>query len=266
MSAPKTLRILTLNTWKNDGDYPARLEAMGKGLLALAPDIILLQEVFRTADGMADTGRHLANALGLELIYAPARSKLRMWEGKPALTESGLAILVRGSSIKHHIMPLPGEESGGERIALLALLKVDDITLSIGCLHLSHLRNDDAGRREQLGAVLGNPFWSQKTMLRVLGGDFNAARGSTVFSELEDHPLFIISDVFAPSVTPPPTHPLPPIEGRGRAIDRLLILTPRPDEKPLMPVHAGLGLNVPVGGIWPGDHAAVYADFIIPTP
>lgn len=74
MPRPDRMRIATLNTWKNEGDLSARLAAMAAGLRVLAPDVLLLQEVFRTADGAADTGRDLAAALGLALAYAPARA------------------------------------------------------------------------------------------------------------------------------------------------------------------------------------------------
>ena len=34
------LRIVTLNTWKGDGAYRARLEAMAVGLATLQPDLV----------------------------------------------------------------------------------------------------------------------------------------------------------------------------------------------------------------------------------
>ncbi|MGH7946159.1 MAG: endonuclease/exonuclease/phosphatase family protein, partial [Opitutaceae bacterium] len=139
----RRLRIVTLNTWKNEGDHPARVRAMGEGLRALQPDIVLLQEVFRTGDGVVDTGRSLAGALGLALAHAPARAKTRRWAGREVSSEAGLAVLARGEIGRRDRLSLPSDERGGERIALFA-----DVTCEGGakafvcCTHLSHLRGD----------------------------------------------------------------------------------------------------------------------------
>ena len=114
-----TVRCLTLNTWKNAGDYAARLRAMGAGLAALRPDVVLLQEVFRADAEGADTARFLGEQLGLAVAYAPARAKMRSWHGCDVPSESGLAILVRGTVLASQRLPLPSDEAGGERIALL---------------------------------------------------------------------------------------------------------------------------------------------------
>ena len=65
------MRIVTLNTWKNEGDYARRLPLMRDGLAALSPDVVCLQECF-VADGF-DTAAFLAAELGLHLYAAPAR-------------------------------------------------------------------------------------------------------------------------------------------------------------------------------------------------
>src|SRR5882724_10070526 len=93
----RPLRFVTLNTWKNEGDYFVRMRAMIVGLRALEPDVVLLQEVFRTADGTVHTARSLADALSLTMAYAPARAFPRPWQGGKVQSESGLAILLRGT-------------------------------------------------------------------------------------------------------------------------------------------------------------------------
>jgi len=40
------VRIVALNTWKNEGDYRRRLRLMRDGLAELAADVICLQEAF----------------------------------------------------------------------------------------------------------------------------------------------------------------------------------------------------------------------------
>ena len=121
-----TVRCITLNTWKNAGDYPARLRAMGAGLAVLRPDVVLLQEVFRADAEGADTARFLGEQLGLAVAYAPARAKMRSWRGCDVASESGLAILVRGTVLASEQLPLPSDEAGGERIALLVRARLEN--------------------------------------------------------------------------------------------------------------------------------------------
>lgn len=263
MTTSRPLRVLTLNTWKNDGDYAARIIALAAGLRALAPDVVLLQEVFRVSEptAEADTARTLAKALGLTMVYAPARAKPRLWRGHPVASESGLALLVRGEIHAHHTLQLPSTTAGGERIALLARAVVVGRTITAACVHLSHLRGDDAGRRAQLDQVLADPVWLTPADLRVLGGDFNATRESEVCRHLNNHPTLDLAEAFAPLAIPPPTHPMPPTPGRGRAIDLLYALTPRPFGTSPAAIRAGIGLDSPLENVWPSDHAAVWADF-----
>ncbi len=263
MTTTRSLRILTLNTWKNDGDYPARIIAMSAGLRELDPDVVLLQEVFHVSEpaAEADTARALAEALGLTTVYAPARAKPRLWRDRSLPSESGLAVLVRGEILAHHTLQLPSTPAGGERIALLASAVVRGCTVTAACVHLSHLRGDDAGRRAQLDQALADPVWFSPADLRVLGGDFNATRESAVCSHLNNHPTLDLAEAFASLASPPPTHPLPPVPGRGRAIDLLYSLKPRQFGTAPAPIRVGIGLDSPVGNVWPSDHAAVWADY-----
>jgi endonuclease/exonuclease/phosphatase family metal-dependent hydrolase len=164
------LRIVTLNTWKNDGDYGRRLPLMRDGLAALAPDVICLQECF--AAGRADTAAWLADALGLELHAAPARAKPRWHEGRACPSTSGLAILVRGAaaSARH---PLPGHPADGERIAQRLDLVREDRPLRILNLHLTHLRDAPGLRARQLAEALD---WARADLAGglVVAGDLNA--------------------------------------------------------------------------------------------
>jgi endonuclease/exonuclease/phosphatase family metal-dependent hydrolase len=89
------MRIVSLNTWKCDGPYRQRLGLMAEELAALAPDVLLLQEVFATEDGHADTAAFLAQALAMHVIVSPARRKHRLFEGQSRL--GSLQIRLRGS-------------------------------------------------------------------------------------------------------------------------------------------------------------------------
>lgn len=255
------MRVVTLNTWKNERDLPSRLHAMAEGLEALSSDVVLLQEVFVAPSAGIDTGSALARRLGLTRAYAPARMKPRLWAGRSVESEAGLAVLVRGTVEQTERLPLPSDEAGGERIALLVEAIVDDCRLTVGNVHLSHLRGDDARRREQLATVLASPAWRRPAAWRVLGGDFNATMDSPAFAELACRPGLEVRSVFPSGRTAPPTHPLPPrAERPGRTIDFLLTVS-GPGERPPAVLRAGVALDSPsTGGTWPSDHAAVFAD------
>lgn len=260
MENPPPVRVVTFNTWKNDGDYAARLDAMAAGLRALVPDVLLLQEVFRTADGAADTGRSLAHALGLALAYAPARRKPRRWRGDEVDSESGLAVLVRGEIERVERLELSSDPRGGERIALLAdACLPDGRRLLVGCAHLSHVRDDSAGRRRQLETILAHPRWREPAHVRVLGGDFNATADRPELAWLGASGDLAIADVCDGAGVRRSTHPVPARAGRaGRCIDFLFTVTPRGGVAPRV-LNAGVALDAPVDGVWASDHAAVFA-------
>jgi len=265
MTSVSAVRILTLNTWKNEGPYVSRLRAMASGLRALAPDVVLLQEVFRTAGGEAHTSVALADALGMVHAYAPGRSKLRSWQGRDVPSESGLAILARGPLTRVERRVLPSDDAGGERIVLLVEARIRGLTLLAGCVHLSHLRGDDARRREQLDAVLANPRWSEPADVRVMGGDFNATAGSPALAGLAAHPTLRITDVLAGGPAAPATHPLPPRGMHpGRTLDFLFTISRHAEPGPAVR-SAGVALAAPVDGVWPSDHAAVWAEIAPPA-
>ena len=60
------MRLVSLNTWKAEGDYPKRVRAMADGLASLSADVIALQEDLRTSDGLTHTalsaGAHAVDA------------------------------------------------------------------------------------------------------------------------------------------------------------------------------------------------------------
>jgi endonuclease/exonuclease/phosphatase family metal-dependent hydrolase len=175
------MRVLTLNTWKNDGDYGRRLGLMCEGLAALSPDVVCLQEAF-TAEGF-DTAGRLAEYLGLTLHAAPARFKPRRHEGHLLDSTSGLAILTRwpGTSAS---LPLPSDPADGERIAQRLDLQVGDRRLRVLNLHLTHLRGANELRGAQLTYALA---WSSEDLDGglMVAGDLNATAADSALAPLE---------------------------------------------------------------------------------
>ncbi|MGJ3242402.1 MAG: endonuclease/exonuclease/phosphatase family protein [Opitutales bacterium] len=269
------LRILTLNTWKQDGDYPRRLVAMRRGLSALTPDLVLLQEAFRTEEPHpepGDTATVLAAACGLESHPAPGRFKQRLWAGGPVRSSSGLAVLSRpGCWAPGADVELPSSPAGGDRRLQLGRWTGEPAGegpgLMVGNLHLSHRADETPLRARQLAVAL-------ETLARgmaeagapgLLGGDFNAP---------PDHPSLepLTRGLARFGVTGapcrrrgvlPPTHPLPARPDRAaRAIDQVwwLALTGGSREPPACTVERVLDQPDPATGVYPSDHAGLLLD------
>jgi endonuclease/exonuclease/phosphatase family metal-dependent hydrolase len=174
------VRIVTLNTWKNEGDYPRRLPLMRDGLKALAPDVACLQECF-AAEGF-DTAAWLAAELGLELHAAPARGKPRRHEGGDLFSTSGLAALARGPATSARLA-LTSHPADGERIAQRLDLVIQGRPLRVLNLHLTHLRGAAELRGVQLREALD---WALADLPggRVVAGDLNATAADPALAPL----------------------------------------------------------------------------------
>lgn len=238
------MRIVTLNTWKNEGDYDRRLALMGEGLAGLDPDVILLQEAF-ACEG-ADTALALATRLGLSACCFPARTKRRSHRGCPVPSSSGLAILSR-APVRAQARALVSDPRDGERIAVLAETAGG---LRLLNLHLTHLGGDRGRdlRARQLAEAL---VWAEEEGAGplVVGGDLNAPLDDPALAALRRR---------APQTRDTGATL---IAGGGRpfeAIDHLALIDP---SGRLTIARTFLALNAPDDtGAFPSDHAAVVAD------
>ncbi|MEE4301621.1 MAG: endonuclease/exonuclease/phosphatase family protein [Pseudomonadales bacterium] len=262
------LRVVTLNTWKCDGDYDARLVAMTEALAALDADVLCLQECFAAtttgasdeapvAAHRADTAATLAQALGLHCSPAPARRKPRDFRGARVLSTSGLAILTRSAPRHASVLPLPSDARDGERIAQCVTLRHGAARMRIVNVHLSHLRDAHALRAEQLEAVLGR--WGQDETPVLIAGDFNCT--------FEDAPFAVLHARSDLDVGPEPAATWPgTLHARGheRAIDHVLLLRARGADSPRIVARAR-ALDTPGStGVHPSDHAAVCVEVAFP--
>ncbi|MGD9332471.1 MAG: endonuclease/exonuclease/phosphatase family protein, partial [Desulfobacterales bacterium] len=148
------MRIITINTWKGDGDYPRRLALLAAGLQELAPDVLCLQESLQVPHSGPDTARHLADRLQLNLAWAPSRLKKRHVTGRPRPCFSGLAILSRHPIRQHRRLALPAHRKDPERIAQWIDIAVDHHVWRVVNLHLTHIREAAALRQKQLTETL----------------------------------------------------------------------------------------------------------------
>lgn len=166
------MRLVTLNTWKNEGRYGERLELMARGLAVLAADVICLQECF-AAEG-ADTAAHLGRLTGLSVHARPARAKARRHDGATVESTSGLAVLSRRSGAEA-ACDLESDPADGQRIAQRVDVAGEGGMLRVLNLHLTHLRGPAAAalRGRQLAQALE---WARRDWSGVVValGDFNA--------------------------------------------------------------------------------------------
>lgn len=237
---PAPVRIVTLNTWKNEGDYARRLPLMREGLAAMAPDVVCLQECF-VAEGF-DTAAWLASELGFELHAAPSRGKLRLHDGRDLYSSSGLAVLVRGEAISARLA-LTSDPADGERIAQRLDVVVQGRPLRILNLHLTHLRAAAELRATQLREALD---WASADLTGglVIAGDLNATAADPALAPLRLEPRPSTLQGARVGQEPP----------RAMAVDHCLLLRIGPWRE------TGLlrGCDTPDAEGWfPSDHAAV---------
>lgn len=232
------VRIVTLNTWKNEGDYLRRLELMAEGLAALSPDVVLLQEAFVGAG--RDTAAHIAQRLEMHVSSFPARLKRRRHLGQQVLSTSGLAVLskVRADC---QALALSSHPLDGERIAVRADL-TEGRRLRLLNLHLSHLQGElgDALRAQQLQEALD---WARTDWAGdlVAGGDLNAPAQDAALA-----PLWRDAR--------PPLELGSTLHGSGPAIDHLVLLgDPSPHRERVL-------MHGDIDGVRPSDHCGVLLD------
>jgi len=239
------MRIVTLNTWKNEGEYVRRLDLMARGLAALAPDVVCLQECF--AGGGRDTAASLASALGLNCYARPSRAKPRRHEGAVVASTSGLAMLSRLPAIAEGARALASDPADGERIAQRLDLAAEGRRLRILNLHLTHLSGlDSAGlRARQLADAL---CWAGGDLAAglVVAGDLNAGAADPALAALKAQVGFEAATFLGPRADrdgPAIDHLVLQHSGGWRVASRLRAL----DE-------------VDPEGWLPSDHAAVVVD------
>ena len=164
-------RIVTLNTWKCDGDYAARLATMARGIAALAPDVVALQEAFAAPEAGHDTAACLARALSMAVTSLPLRRKYRALGGRSLSSTSGLAILSPSPARAQRSVFVTDDPRDGERAALIAECAIANRVVTLACLHLTHLDGEDELRRRQWREI---EVALAQAKPAIVAGDFNA--------------------------------------------------------------------------------------------
>ena len=262
MDVRNLFSLITLNTWKNGGDYARRLTLIGEQVAALAPDVVVLQEVFAAPGIGLSTADSLAAALTMHSLHAPARAKPRPHGGAMVDSSSGLAVMTRVPVTSHRRVSLPPDPDGGERVALIAQIPWHHLAIAIVNLHLTYQPDAHERRREQLQKIVDAIRAGAPVDAAILAGDFNAEPDSEPLQWLRESSGFSVRSAWDAAGGPQPTM----TESPGgttldtRCIDHIMLLQP-PGRAVLEFAAAKRVLDCvdDKAGILPSDHAGVYA-------
>jgi endonuclease/exonuclease/phosphatase family metal-dependent hydrolase len=164
---PGRLRIISFNVHYAP-DVSALAESIRQAPTLKDADVLLLQEIESYPSEGASRTRKLAEALGLNYVYAPARLT------KDGDGTHGLAILSPYPLRDAEILPLPRFDLGyrtRRRIAVAATVDVAGRPLRVYNLHLD-TRINTQDRLTQLQPVL-EAATNHEVATTVIGGDFN---------------------------------------------------------------------------------------------
>jgi endonuclease/exonuclease/phosphatase family metal-dependent hydrolase len=235
---------------------------MAQQLQAMAPDVVLLQEVFTSLDGRWHTARDLARALGMQWAFAPARPKLRCCDGVWTDSHSGMAVLSRGPIQTEHVVVLPTSVADGGRVAQWCDVNLNGQALRLANVHLSHLLPEQGGaelRQQQLRHVLCLSELQDFHVPALVCGDFNASLQSPELSPFMA-PVGDWCDAHRTAGAPRKcTHVT--VDGEGFDLDHVLFHC----KSALHWRAASVVMQGPSapGGVPPSDHAGVCVDGLL---
>jgi endonuclease/exonuclease/phosphatase family metal-dependent hydrolase len=192
---PRALRLVTLNLWGTEPPLDRRLALAARQLLALAPDVVGLQEV-RPLDGRRGptTAHWLGERLAAHVLYVPS---LRWGDGafgpESRGGEEGLAIVSRWPIVARRALRLPEARPTEARILLSAQLATDAGPIWVHTTHLHYRLDDGLARATQVIAVddaIRACGRGHDDPPQLLCGDFNATPDSDELRFLRGlHPL-----------------------------------------------------------------------------
>ena len=260
--------LLTLNTWKCDGDYLARLPLMAQGIRQLAPDVVFLQEAFSAPGLNFDTAEYIAENAGYEVARAPARRKVRVCEDQRVESTSDLVILTRDPVIFRNVVSLPSHPDDSGRIALIVDVETALGPVGFVNVHLTHMPECNGLRRQQFEAAVAHLSTGTDV---IVAGDFNCTRevlpatgelvkGFHIYQSTADGPHQLCGGTLNPVCD---CASGPQARVKDQAIDHLFILRSGDgrdgrDGMSLTGVKTVLNTADPSTGIYASDHAGIF--------
>ena len=242
---------ITFDTSSCRDDYRSRLTVMTNELQVLAPDILLLQNVFATADNRYNTAAHIARHLRMQCAFLPIRPKVRHLDGRPIESHSGLAILSRHTIADSGHIVLPCDARDGQRIVQFAHLDIEGTHLLIANIQLGHQAGTDAVRRHQIEKLAERLADAHDFDHILVGGDFNAGRIEPALDPIRTLHGFAVAEA-APE----------------RGVDRLFALSRISNGRSVSTIEladtrAELDAVDPGTNLYPGDRAALTCELTL---
>lgn len=239
----RDVTAVTLNLWHDQQDWPRRQRVILDTLRALAPDVILLQEVLEKP-GLPNQARALAESLGCAFVFASV-------DPPGAEKRYGNAILTRHRILASHEVKL--EPLDDYRVAAHARIEVRGRPLDAYVTHLHHTTEGGAIRAKQVRHLLAFVDATRGAGALLLGGDFNAPPDAAELEPMRSR----FADAFA-AVHPGPAASVTTLNpAKGHApirIDYLFV-----DAATLRPIVAAVILDAPdARGVWASDHFGVW--------
>ncbi|MDB5149113.1 MAG: endonuclease/exonuclease/phosphatase family protein [Mucilaginibacter sp.] len=264
----ENVKIITINTWKCDGEYRVRMGILAKQLKDLKPHVIACQECFYSEEANADTLKFLANELNMNYCFLPGRSKKRLFEGRMVNSTSGLGILSIYPLAETASFDLPVVPEDNDRKAFQA-----DVTLpskerlTITTTHLTHLGQHKGLRKVQAEALAGFVGASTAHPYHIICGDFNATPDSEAVMAFRD--LSKAADCYTEGNGIEPRYSLTYAYYKANkqvCVDQIFtLLLPGTDNYPQF-INSAVVLNITdeVSGLYPSDHFGITTTLVIP--
>ena len=241
------LKILTFNTWGGKSFNRERWPLIGKGITALEPDLVGLQEVFQK-----DQAADLQKIAGIsEIAFAGQESGLVTFSRFPI-----------GASKTYCYQTVSPRESYFRYCQICRILPPDGEEFLFVVTHLSWKPEDASIREQQVKELIGWIDAEGSPLPCILAGDFNATPDSDeiqllakagfldTFSSIHpDDPGYTWSHANPYTAS----HPELP----ERRIDHIFARIP--SKRTLMVQASKIVLNQPTaGGMFPSDHFGVF--------
>lgn len=240
------LSIVTLNTWKCDGEYPKRIDLILKDIQEREFDFFLGQEIFDSED--LSTWKMVTEGLNLPSVYEKSRLKNREVNGRVVPSHSGLCCWSRYTPVSTHKVELPDTPLDGERISQIITYQIGDFLLAVVNTHLTHLKDSSSLRIEQISKTLEELQRIREPDGIIFCGDFNAGKESEEIQFLIDECDF--TDAYPQCFT---THT------NGICLDHILYY---PADR-FSVNSTSVILDYPINGTIPSDHFGLHVELEI---
>ncbi len=257
------IKIVTINTWKCDGEYRTRLKLLATQLKSLQPNVIACQECFSNLEAMTSTLDFLANELQMNYQFVEGRSKKRWFENNWVESSSGLGVLSNYPITELAVLDLPTDEEDTDRKVQQVVIDLPKSKkLLVTNTHITHVGHTPL-RKMQLDYLAEIISLDHTYQYHILCGDFN----TTIDSEdLVDfmHTIAAI-DCYKAGLGEEPRYSMAIefILGKMVCVDH--ILSQRSNDHQCEFENSGIVLNSidEQTGLYPSDHFGIATTLIV---